>query len=279
LVRHVIVQEFGGTEASELAVEALTEFLSRFLPAAAEHLDRHGRLATTAPEAARRGETLFYRPSPRNPALSCATCHPPGQFFTDRRRHDVGSGGLIDAPGLQRGSLLAPLFHDGRFDGLEQVIAHFGDLMAIALTPLEIGDLVAYLDIVAGRDVIEPITVTSDLGDVGEVVALLGQLITRRADSVLAAVIGDGRRRLGAVHRRFDLPDTGHGLPAIRAEIVELSRMLRAVERAAESGDWLGAAEKVATMSARLSRSTPVIVAAAPFSLYDRDRLRRFEGR
>ncbi|NLS75592.1 hypothetical protein E3H11_44115, partial [Bradyrhizobium brasilense] len=52
-----------------------------------------GRLAAQASLAERRGEVLFAKPFPHDPALSCAGCHVPSSGFVDHQQHDVGSGG------------------------------------------------------------------------------------------------------------------------------------------------------------------------------------------
>ena len=99
-VRNVIVNEFAGPEPSPAVLDAMVVYIEDidFLPNPI--LGPGGRLTLQASAAERRGEALFARPFPHDPALSCAGCHGPSAAFVDHRQHDVGSGGLYKTPTL-----------------------------------------------------------------------------------------------------------------------------------------------------------------------------------
>jgi len=75
-------------------------------------------------DAALRGRTLFF-----DPRTGCASCHPP-PFFTDRKKHDVGTGTSalerkgtsFDTPSLRGIAFTAPYMHDGSQATLVDVI-------------------------------------------------------------------------------------------------------------------------------------------------------------
>jgi hypothetical protein len=78
--RHVVVQEFAGAEPDPLLLDALVAYMQQieFLPNA--KLGPAGLLTGAASEAARRGEKLFFAPSPRwaPGAAPRATCRAQG---------------------------------------------------------------------------------------------------------------------------------------------------------------------------------------------------------
>ena len=92
-VRNVIVNEFGGPEPSPAVLDAMVAYIQDidFLPNPL--VGPGGRLTALADAAERRGETLFTKPFPHDPGLSCGGCHVPSAAFVDHRQHDVGSGG------------------------------------------------------------------------------------------------------------------------------------------------------------------------------------------
>ena len=139
-VAMVIVTEFGGAEPTTPMLDALTAFLNQldFLPA--PYLDRSGRLNARATDAARRGEVTFLK--------NCASCHEPGTYFVDGKRHDVGSGGGFDTPTLLGIAHTAPYMHDGSLATLTDVVGFFDKSLGLDLSPNERSDLTAYLEAV-----------------------------------------------------------------------------------------------------------------------------------
>jgi YVTN family beta-propeller protein len=104
------------------------------------------------PEAVRRGQQIF-----ESERTGCATCHPP-PFYTDRRKHDVGTadgpheaaGPDIDTPALRGLIHTAPYLHDGSAPTLYHVLVPRNpqDQHGVTshLTPEEIADLIAFLE-------------------------------------------------------------------------------------------------------------------------------------
>jgi YVTN family beta-propeller protein len=97
----------------------------------------------TLSDAAVRGRALFA-------SADCTSCHPP-PLYTDRTRHDVGTGNdpkerkgsAFDTPSLRGLYDTAPYLHDGSAATLHDVLARHGD--ARALTASERADLVEFL--------------------------------------------------------------------------------------------------------------------------------------
>src|SRR5690606_15972058 len=121
--RNVIVNEFDGPEPSGAILDALVAYMQDIALLPNPRLAPGGGLRATASAAAQRGETLFRRPFPGNPALSCAGCHVPSGLFSDHLQHDIGTG-LYKTPTLRNANFNAPYFHDGRFDDYRQVVAY-----------------------------------------------------------------------------------------------------------------------------------------------------------
>jgi cytochrome c peroxidase len=144
-VRNVIVNEFAGSEPSPTILDALVAYIEDIDFLKNQSLDFNGRLTSQSNEAERRGEEIFSRPFPRDANMSCATCHVPSAGFVDHKQHDIGSGGLYKTPTLLNADFNAPYFHDGRYDRLDQVVAHFDRTFALGLTPRDRADLTAYL--------------------------------------------------------------------------------------------------------------------------------------
>ena len=94
-------------------------------------------------DSGRRGEALFA-------SNGCLSCHP-APLYTDRRKHDVGTGGgplerkgsSFDTPSLRGVFDTAPYFHDGSAATLYDVLARHGN--APTLSAAEREDLAAFL--------------------------------------------------------------------------------------------------------------------------------------
>ncbi|PJF41340.1 MAG: hypothetical protein D6737_00590 [Chloroflexi bacterium] len=85
-----------------------------------------------------RGAALFTQ-------LECATCHV-GVAGTDLQRHDVGTGGEFDTPGLRWLWLSAPYLHDGRAATLRELFILPGmHQLIVDHSPEELDALIAYL--------------------------------------------------------------------------------------------------------------------------------------
>jgi hypothetical protein len=144
-VRNVVVNEFSGPEPLPVILDALVAYIEDIDFLQNPSLDSRGRLTAQTSAAERRGEAIFNQPFPHDPAMSCATCHIPSGAFVDHKQHDVGSGGLFKTPTLLNADFNAPYFHDGRYDRLDQVVAHFDRVFELGLAPQDRSDLIAYL--------------------------------------------------------------------------------------------------------------------------------------
>src|SRR6201991_4027858 len=71
-VRNVIVNEFAGPEPSPVILDAIVAYIQDIDFLSNPSLGPGGRLASNVGDAARRGEALFVKPFPHDPALSCA---------------------------------------------------------------------------------------------------------------------------------------------------------------------------------------------------------------
>ncbi len=96
-----------------------------------------------ASAAITRGESIFA-------AIDCASCHP-APLYTDRRKHDVGTGtelerkgNRFDTPSLRGLFDTAPYFHDGSAATLHDVLARHGNTSTLSAQERE--DLVAFLN-------------------------------------------------------------------------------------------------------------------------------------
>jgi cytochrome c peroxidase len=77
--------------------------------------------------AEERGMKLFfteYEPRSQQYGADCFHCHG-GANFSDHQLHNNGLGGTFSTPSLRNLILTAPYMHDGRFETLEEVIAHY----------------------------------------------------------------------------------------------------------------------------------------------------------
>jgi len=271
--RHVIVDEFAGDEPSPAVLDALDAYLRRldFLPN--RLIDAQGKLTGLAPADARRGEALFERPFPRDAALSCAACHTPAADFTDRRRHDVGTGGEFDTPSLRNSAVAGALFHDGRAATLDEAVAHFDRVFALGLDAHQRADLVAYLKAIGAADrPTEPVTLAGELQRHEEGVTALDAALRRRDAGLADLVAATLRLDLGTIAERFDGADQE---PAL-AVLAGWSHALAAIDDDATAGGFAEAEAALARYRAALPTGSATLTAAGPNSLYDVARLERF---
>jgi cytochrome c peroxidase len=272
-VRHVVVEEFAGEEPSEAVLDALEAYLGRLDFPANRLIDAQGKLTVAAPADAKRGETLFERPFPRDAALSCAACHTPAADFTDRRRHDVGTGGDFDTPSLRNSASAAALLHDGRAATLDEAIAHFDRFFALGLDAGQRADLVAYLKAIGAADrPSEPVTLAGELKRHEDGVAALDAALRRRDAALADLVAATLRLDLGTIAERFDGADQEQA----RAVLAGWSRALGAIDDDTAAGRFAEAEAALARYHAALPAGSATLTAAAPNSLYDSARLDRF---
>ncbi len=104
------------------------------------------------PPAVERGRQVF-----ESPTTGCAVCHP-APAYTDRQKHDVGTGGgpdelagpEIDTPTLRGLTRTAPYLHDGSAPTMYDVLVTKNPTdqhgATSQLTPDEIVDLIAFLE-------------------------------------------------------------------------------------------------------------------------------------
>ncbi len=105
-----------------------------------------GRPSAATDAAVTRGKMLF------EGKAGCRACHS-GAKFTDRHRHDIGTGtdgrSEFDTPALLGVSTTAPYLHDGRAATLDEIFTKHNPTAlhgnAANLAPQELADLVAFL--------------------------------------------------------------------------------------------------------------------------------------
>ena len=264
--RHVIVEEFRGAEPAPWLLDALVAYQREFafLPPVDD--------GAVDPAAVARGERLFHRPFPQRPQTSCASCHPADAAFTDRRLHDVGTGGLFDTPSLRNLTATAPYLHDGSAADLHAAVDHFNRHFGLALGPKDLADLVAYLGVVgsAAGTPVRP-GLESDVTLFARQLDLVAEAIERddaeRQDYIVRAL----RHRLGEIHAR--LP--GDDLTTERAVLIDWSRRLSGIAERQSRGDDVGARGELSRLRDNLDRRRSLLSKAADRSLYDPDRLRQ----
>ena len=271
--RHVIVDELAGDEPSPVALDALEAYLARldFLPN--RQLDADGRLTEAASAAAKRGEALFGQPFPGRAALSCASCHTPAADFTDRQRHDVGTGGPFDTPSLRNSASASALFHDGRAGSLDQALDHFDSFFKLELRPSERGDLLAYLRAIGSADKpVEPVTIASELKRHDQELDALATALARQDGALADMIAATLRLDLGAMAERYD----SFELKLARAVLAGWSRRLETIGDDAAAGRFAEAEAALVRYRAQRPEGGAVLAAGAPTSLYDPARLDRF---
>jgi cytochrome c peroxidase len=275
-IRNAIVNEFAGPEPSDQVLDALVDYVREisFLPN--PKLGPGGRLTKEASDAARRGQMLFDRPFPHNPAMSCAGCHRQDQAFVDHQVHDIGTGGWFKTMTLINANFNAPYFHDGRFDSYEQVVDYFDRHYDLGLTVEAKSDLVAYLDAVG--DTKQPTvrdTLQAELDEIEQFVSVLDTAIPAHNKEVTALTVdgvGHEWRELGEnFPERSDTSVTG-GLKErlrARASVRQLVLTLRQIAMAAETDDFDQAAQSFADYRKQVAQAAPDLKLAEQWSLFN----------
>jgi hypothetical protein len=205
--------------------------------------------------------------------LSCASCHPQALAFTDRQRHDVGTGGAFDTPSLRNSAAATALFHDGRAVTLEAAVGHFDRFFALGLGAPDRADLVAYLRAIGSADrPVEPVTLAGELARHERGLDALAAALARRDGALADLIAATLRLDLGAIAERFAGPEHD----AARAVVASWSRELGAIDDDAAAGRFVEAEIGLARYRAARSAGTATLEAAAPSSLFDAARLDRF---
>lgn len=276
-VRNVIVGEFGGPEPAPVVVDAIVAYIQDidFLPNPL--LGPAGRLTALANAAERRGETLFQKPFPHDPGLSCAGCHIPSAAFVDHRQHDIGSGGPYKTPTLINADFSAPYFHDGRYDTYDQVVAYFDRAFDLGLSAEDQRDLVAYLNAIGdGAQAYENDGVAAELKEANDFASVLGAAIPAHDSSIIALAVGTVGLELRELTEDFpgrnDTTVSG-GLrerTMARTALEEVVLSLRRIEMAAAAGQFDQAATEYGNFSKLMASVVPIVLTTAqPWSLFD----------
>ncbi len=275
-IRNVIVNEFAGPGPSSAIVDAIVVYIQDidFLPN--PRLGPGGRLRVQASDAERRGETLFARPFPEDPNLSCASCHRPSAAFVDHLQHDVGSNGFFKTPTLLNANFNAPYFHDGRYGTFEQVVDHFDRLFALGLTTEELADLVAYLSAVGdGQQPYERDGVIPRLAEIMDFASTLSAAIPAYDAAIVGLITDTVGRELRELTEKFPAPkDTnvsaGREQRAVaRATLKDLVLCLRRINLAAADGRFGEAASEYIEFRKLVSAAPIPLQNAEPWSLFE----------
>ena len=275
-IRNAVVNEFAGPEPSAQIVDALENYIKEisFLPN--PQLAAAGRLSPQASDAARRGEVLFNKPFPHDPAMSCASCHRPDAAFVDHQVHDVGTGGWIKTPTLINANFNAPYFHDGRFDRYDQVVDYFNRHFDLGLAENERSDLLAFLEAVG--DAAEPITrntVQAALDEIAQFVSVLDTAIPARNNEVIALTVdsvGNEWRELGEAFPAAKDTSISGGLNErlhARGAVRELVLTLRQIAMASDAGDYDEAARIFAEYRQHVATASATLMSAERWSLFN----------
>jgi len=276
-VRNVIVNEFAGPEPSLVMVDAIVAYIHDidFLPN--PNLGPGGRLIGRISDAERRGEALFMKPFPHDPGLSCAGCHVPSAAFVDHQQHDVGSGGLFKTPTLRNADFNAPYFHDGRFDGYDQVVAHFDRVFALGLSSQDRGDLVAYLTAVGdGTQPYEHDGAGAVLKEINDFTAVLGAAIPAQDKETIALAVDTIGSELRELTERYpDRKNTSvsggqqeRGLA--RTALKNMVLILRRIDIASTEDRFADAAAEYRNYRYLMAAAVPALLARAePWSLFN----------
>jgi cytochrome c peroxidase len=276
-VRNVIVNEFAGPEPSGAILDAMVAYVLDIDFLRNVSVGPAGRLTARTSDAERRGETLFAKPFPHDPAMSCATCHVPSGAFVDHAAHDVGSGGLFKTPTLLNADFNAPYFHDGRYDSYDQVVAHFDRVFDLGLTPADKHDLAAYLTAVGdGERPYEHDGVGAQLKEITDFASVLDVAIPDHDNAVIALAVHTVDIELRELTEQF--PD--HKDPSVsggdeqrrgaRAALKDLVLRLRRIDVAAAAGRFDDAASEYRNYRNLSIAAVPALLRAAlPWSLFN----------
>jgi len=274
-VHNVVVNEFAGPEPAPEILDALVAYIQDidFLPN--PRIGANGRLAATASDAEKRGEALFNKPFPHDPAMSCAGCHQPSAAFVDHQQHDVGAG-LYKTPTLLNADFNAPYFHDGRYDTYDQVVAHFDRFYSLGLSAQDRADLVAYLTAVGdGEQAMVPASIEAQVQEIEHFTSVLDTAIPAKnlavIDLAVDTVGGELRECTEDFPDRKDTSVSGGVAERMkaRAALKGLVLDLRRIDASAAAGRFDEAAQELADYRKHLADSVPLMKAAEMWSLFN----------
>jgi cytochrome c peroxidase len=276
-VRNVVVNEFAGPEPSPVILDAIVAYIHDIDFLSNPNLGPGGRLTGQISASERRGEALFAKPFPHDPALSCASCHVPSAAFVDHQQHDVGSGGLFKTPTLRNADFNAPYFHDGRFDTYDQVVAHFDGVFDLGLSARDQHDLVAYLTAIG--DGIQPYErdgAGAMLQEINNFATVLDIAIPARDKETIALVVDTVGSELRELTERYpDRKNTSvsggeqeRGLA--RTALKNAVLILRRIDIASAEDRFSDAATEYRDFRGLMVAAVPALLArAAPWSLFN----------
>jgi hypothetical protein len=276
-VHNVIVNEFAGPEPSPVILDAIVAYIQDidFLPNPS--LGPGGRLIGKISESERRGEALFTKPFPHDPAMSCAGCHVPSGGFVDHQQHDVGSGGLFKTPTLLNADFNAPYFHDGRFETFDQIVAHFDKVFDLGLSAQDRKDLVAYLTAVGdGSLPYERDGAGASLKEINDFAVVLATAIPAGDKDIVALAVDTIGNELRELTEQFpDRKDTSvsggeQERSRARTALKEVVLTLRRIDMAVAEGRLNDAANDYRTYRSLMAAAVPALLAGAePWSLFN----------
>jgi Di-haem cytochrome c peroxidase len=275
-VRNVIVDEFGGAEPSAAILDAMVAYIEdiEFLPNPRVTAD--GRLTGRSSASARRGEALFVKPFPHDPALSCAACHAPAEHFVDHSKHDVGSGGAFKTPTLMNANSNAPYFHDGRFGTYEEVVRHFDQQYSLGLSAANRSDLIAYLTAVGdGERAEEADSIEAWLKEINDFASVLATAIPAHDNQIISVAVDTVGAELRELTEHFpdhkDPTVTGGSAERRRARqsLKEVVLSLRRIELAGSINDFEAAMLEYSNYQHLIQNAVPDMKRAQPWSLFD----------
>jgi cytochrome c peroxidase len=113
-IERMLQVEMGGAKLAAHDVEALETYLLSLTPFDRGRVQPDGTPTEPVSLAALRGWDVYRR-------ARCTSCHPPAAYLVPRAA-DVGTGGMIDVPGLRGLAGRAPYGHDGRWATLEEAV-------------------------------------------------------------------------------------------------------------------------------------------------------------
>lgn len=277
-IHNVIVEEFAGAEPSREILDALVVYIEDIDFVPNPRLTAGGRLSGPTSPAEKRGEALFYKPFPHNPELSCSGCHMPSAAFVDHRQHDVGSGGEFKTPTLRNANFNAPYFHDGRYGTYTQVVAHFDRVFYLGLTPDDRQDLVAYLQAIGdGEQGLLPDDVDAHVSEMTRFSSVLDSAIPEHNGAVVGLTVDTIDRELRDMTECYPErkdPVVSGGVEqrtAARGSLKQLVLELRAIDGYSRAGQFEDAASALARFHDSFAKTVPVLKAAEPWSLFNRE--------